>query len=51
MLCENTTMLQMCAELGFHSIDDPNEHGVKYVELALAEVPAEATLDAHDPEN
>jgi acetyltransferase len=44
VLCENTTMLQMCAELGFHSIDDPNEHGVKYVELALAGVPAEATL-------
>jgi len=44
VLCENTTMLQMCAELGFHSIDDPNEQGVKYVELPLAEVPAEVTI-------
>ncbi len=44
VLCENTTMLQMCAELGFHSIDDPNEHGVKYVQLPLAEVPVEVTL-------
>ena len=32
------------AELGFHSIDDPNEHGVKYVELPLAGVPADVTV-------
>jgi N-acetylglutamate synthase-like GNAT family acetyltransferase len=44
VLCENTTMLQMCGELGFHSTDDADERGVKYVELPLAEVPAEATL-------
>jgi acetyltransferase len=44
ILDENTTMLQMCAELGFHSIDDPNEHGVKYVELPLAGVPADVTV-------
>jgi GNAT superfamily N-acetyltransferase len=42
VLGENRTMLQMCEELGFHSADDPNERGVKYVELPLAEVPAEA---------
>jgi hypothetical protein len=35
-------MLQMCAELGFHSIDDPDERGVKQVTLPLDEVPAEA---------
>jgi acetyltransferase len=44
VLSENTTMLRMCAELGFHSIDDPDEHGIKYVELPLIEVPAEVTL-------
>jgi RimJ/RimL family protein N-acetyltransferase len=42
VLAENVTMLQMCAELGFHSTDDPDERGVKLVELPLAEVPAEA---------
>ena len=42
VLGENATMLQMCAELGFHSTDDPDERGVKMVELPLAEVPAEA---------
>lgn len=41
VLAENTTMLQMCAELGFHSADDPTERGVKLVELALDQVPAE----------
>lgn len=44
VLGENATMLQMCAELGFHSTDDPDERGVKMVELPLAEVPAEVTL-------
>jgi RimJ/RimL family protein N-acetyltransferase len=42
VLGENATMLQMCGELGFHSTDDPDERGVKLVELRLAEVPAEA---------
>ncbi len=41
VLGENVTMLQMCAELGFHSTDDPDERGVKLVELPLSEVPAE----------
>lgn len=42
VLGENATMLQMCGELGFHSTDDPDERGVKMVELPLAEVPIEA---------
>ena len=29
VLAENTTMLQMCGELGFHAADDPDERGVK----------------------
>jgi acetyltransferase len=42
VLAENSTMLTMCAELGFHSADDPGERGVKLVTLPLDEVPAEA---------
>ncbi len=42
VLAENTTMLTMCSELGFSSIDDPDERGVKQVELPLDKVPAEA---------
>jgi RimJ/RimL family protein N-acetyltransferase len=42
VLCENRTMLQMCDELGFRITDDHDERGVKYVELILADVPAEA---------
>ena len=42
VLNENATMLQMCGELGFHITDDPDERGVKQVELPLDEVPAEA---------
>jgi|SRR5665213_371993 len=42
VLTDNTTMLQMCGELGFHASDDPDEPGVKLVELPLDEVPAEA---------
>jgi len=42
VLAQNSTMLMMCSELGFHSTDDPNERGVKLVELPLDEVPAEA---------
>jgi RimJ/RimL family protein N-acetyltransferase len=41
VLAENSTMLTMCAELGFHSADDPGERGVKLVMLPLDEVPAE----------
>jgi acetyltransferase len=33
VLTENTTMLAMCTELGFHIADDPTEHGVKLVTL------------------
>ena len=42
VLAENTTMLQMCSELGFHIKNDPEEPGTYHVELPLAEVPAEA---------
>ncbi len=41
VLAENSTMLQMCAELGFRAADDPDERGVKLVTLALGEVLAE----------
>ena len=44
VLAENTTMLQMCTELGFHAADDPGERGVKVVTLQLHELP---TLTAH----
>jgi RimJ/RimL family protein N-acetyltransferase len=44
VLSENTTMLQMCSELGFHIADDPEEHGMKVVTLELHELPA---LTAH----
>jgi hypothetical protein len=43
VLAENTTMLQMCGDLGFHATNDPLERGVKEVTLPLAEVPAAAT--------
>jgi RimJ/RimL family protein N-acetyltransferase len=36
VLAENTTMLAMCAELGFAVTDDPAEPGVKVVMLDLA---------------
>ena len=36
VLVENTTMLRMCAELGFHIEDDPSAKGVKRVTLDLA---------------
>jgi acetyltransferase len=35
VLSENTTMLAMCAELGFHISDDTDEPGVKSVTLLL----------------
>jgi acetyltransferase len=41
VLAENATMLLMCSELGFRAADDPDERGVKRVELPLDEVPAE----------
>ena len=42
VLAENSTMLTMCAELGFHVADDPGERGVKIVTLPLHELPAVA---------
>jgi len=36
VLAENTTMLRMCAELGFQISDDPHEKGIKVVTLELA---------------
>src|SRR4051812_1859655 len=36
VLAENTTMLRMCAELGFHIEDDPGGNGIKRVTLSLA---------------
>ena len=44
VLAENSTMLQMCAELGFHVAEDASERGVKVVTLPLHELP---TLTAH----
>jgi len=41
VLAENSTMLNMCAELGFHATDDPDERGVKLVTLPLDEVKKE----------
>jgi acetyltransferase len=35
VLCENTMMLTMCAELGFYITDDPDDRGVKMVTLAV----------------
>jgi RimJ/RimL family protein N-acetyltransferase len=35
VLSENTTMLAMCAELGFHTADDPGDPGVKTVTLPV----------------
>jgi acetyltransferase len=35
VLSENTTMLAMCAELGFHIGDDADEPSVKSVTLLL----------------
>jgi acetyltransferase len=37
VLAENTTMLHMCAELGFHISNDPGSKGIKVVTLTLAE--------------
>jgi acetyltransferase len=35
VLAENSTMLAMCAELGFHVADDPDDRGVKTVTLPV----------------
>jgi RimJ/RimL family protein N-acetyltransferase len=35
VLSENTTMLVMCAELGFHIADDPDDPGIKTVTLPV----------------
>jgi RimJ/RimL family protein N-acetyltransferase len=35
VLSENSTMLAMCAELGFHIVDDPDDPGVKTVTLPV----------------
>ena len=40
VLAENASMLLMCEELGFHIKDDPDERGVKVVDLPLHELPA-----------
>lgn len=36
VLWENTTMVTMCTELGFHVADDPDDAGVKTVRLPLS---------------
>jgi acetyltransferase len=36
VLAENTTMLRMCAELGFSISDNPDEPGVRTVKLPVA---------------
>jgi acetyltransferase len=41
VLAENSTMLLMCEELGFHVGDDPLERGVKQVVLPLEDLSAE----------
>jgi hypothetical protein len=35
VLSENTTMLAMCAELGFHIASDPRDPGIKTVTLPV----------------
>lgn len=42
VLAENSSMLTMCAELGFHIKDDPDERGVRQVDLPLHGLPAPA---------
>jgi acetyltransferase len=37
VLCENTIMLTMCTELGFHITDDPDDRGVKIVTLPVCD--------------
>ncbi len=40
VLAENSTMLTMCADLGFEIADDPGEAGIQLVRLDLARMPA-----------
>jgi acetyltransferase len=40
VLAENTSMLTMSAELGFHITDDAAERGVRRVELPVDQLPA-----------
>ena len=44
VLAENTIMLAMCAELGFHIADDPEDPGVKTVTLPVTP-PAASTAE------
>jgi acetyltransferase len=44
VLSENTTMLAMCAELGFHIADDPDDPGVKTVTLPVRTAHLDATV-------
>jgi len=46
VLSENTTMLAMCAELGFHIADDPDDRGVKTVTLPVR--PHTSPVDRQD---
>jgi len=39
VLAENTTMLTMCAELGFTIAQDPAEAGIMVVSLDLVQAP------------
>lgn len=39
VLCDNTTMLRMCAQLGFGIADDPESRGMKVVTLTLGDKP------------
>lgn len=43
VLAENSTMLTMCAELGFQIRNDPEEHGMRVVDLPLHELSSPAT--------
>jgi acetyltransferase len=36
VFAENTTMLRMCRDLGFHIGDDPSSRDIKVVTLELA---------------
>jgi acetyltransferase len=35
VLQENTTMLDMCRQLGFQIVDDPNDPTINFVRLEL----------------
>ena len=49
VLAENTTMLRMCAELGFDIGDDPGSKGIKVVTLTLAETAQAQSRDLNPP--